>query len=176
MARIRLVLRQFAFFCLSLFITSSVFCEIFSRLYNIKISGESVAASLSESIIPLTVLSKPDANFPTENTTQYISLHSEVGPRLKNYQPIALLDIKPAVLKPIQANLSAMFDDVPHLEINCLLMINEYGDVDKILFGDNNLSEKHRSELEQLFLQLRFTPGYLHDQAVPTVMRIAISI
>ena len=170
------MLRQFYFFCLSLFITSSVFCGIFSRSNNINISGESVAATDGESIIPLMVLSKSDTNSPTENTTQYISLHSEVGPSLKNYQPLALLDIKPAVIKPIQAHLSTIFDNVSKLEINCLLMINEYGDVDKILFGDNNLSEKYRSELEQLFLQLRFTPGYLHDQAVPTVMRIAISI
>ena len=170
------MLRQFYFFCLSLLITSSVFCGIFSRSNNINISGESVAATDSKSIIPLMVLSKSDTNSPTENTTQHISLHSEVGPRLKNYQPLALLDIKPAVIKPIQAHLSTIFDDVSKLEINCLLMINEYGDVDKILFGDNNLSDKHRSELEQLFLQLRFTPGYLHDQAVPTVMRIAISI
>ena len=170
------MLRQFYFFCLSLFITSSVFCGIFSSSNNINISGESVAATDGESIIPLMVLSKSDTNSPTENTTQHISLHSEEEPRLKNYQPLALLDIKPAVIKHIQANLSTIFDDVSKLEINCLLMINEYGDVDKILFGDNNLSDKHRSELEQLFLQLRFTPGYLHDQAVPTVMRIAISI
>lgn len=176
MARIRLVLRQFAFFCLSLFITSCIFSEIFSRLNNINISGESVAASLTKSIIPLTMVSKPVVNSLTKNTTQYISLHSKVGLSLKNYQPIALLEIKPVVLKQIQSNLSAIFDDVPNLEFNCLLMINEYGDVDKILFGDNNLSEKHRSELEQLFLQLRFAPGYLHGKAVPTVMRIAISI
>jgi hypothetical protein len=170
------VLRQFLVVCLSVSITSLVFYGLLSNLNNIKISAGSASSTFSTPTIPLTVQATHYSNTNSINSLKNIFLKTEAGASLIDYQPISLLDIKPVVLKHIQANLSAIFDDAPHLEINCLLMINEYGDVDRILFGDNNLSEKYRSELEQLFLQLRFTPGYLHNQAVPTVMRIAISI
>ena len=87
-----------------------------------------------------------------------------------------MLDVKPVVLKNIQASLSAIFNDINSQQISCLLMINEYGDVDKIIFGDNQLSELQRNELETMFLNLRFNPGTMQGQAVPTAMRIEIRI
>ena len=55
-------------------------------------------------------------------------------------------------------------------------MINEYGDVDRIVFGYNQLSELQRNELQAMFLNLRFNPGTMQGLAVPTVMRIEIRI
>lgn len=95
---------------------------------------------------------------------------------LLTYQPIELLDIKPSVIKTISASLSSLFNDSPAIELHCLLMINEFGDVDRILFGDYHLTDLQRLEVERFFLNLRFKPGYMQGQAVPTVMRIKINI
>lgn len=173
------MLRHFSAACLAVLITLCVFHEMLSKLKKLS-NGEIPGVSLSETIVASTVIFSKNtlynSNFISENRTQDVALTNNLGLRLKDYQPVALLDIKPIVLKNIQPHLSDNFKDLHSLEIGCLLMINEYGDVDKILFGDNQLSEKQRKELEFMFLGLRFNPGYIHGQAVPTAMRIAIQI
>ena len=179
MARVGLVLKNFSALCFALLMTLCIFHGILSKVSKVS-NKENSSVSLSESVTVSTVIfsknTSSPSNFISEYPTQDISSINHLAWRLKDYQPIALLDVKPVVLKNIQASLSAIFNDINSQQISCLLMINEYGDVDKIIFGDNQLSELQRNELETMFLNLRFNPGTMQGQAVPTVMRIEIRI
>ena len=182
MARVGLVLKIFSALCLAVLITLCIFHGVLSKVSRVsKVSNKEISGvSLFEKVAVSTVIfsknSSTRLNFISEYPTQDISSTNHLAWRLKDYQPIALLDVKPVVLKNIQASLSAIFNDINSQEISCQLMINEYGDVDKIIFGDNQLSELQRNELETMFLNLRFNPGTMQGQAVPTVMRIEIRI
>ncbi len=179
MARVGLVLRQFSTLCWAVLITLCIFHGILSKVSKVS-NKENSGVSLFETVTVSTVIfsknTSTSSNVISENLTRDVSSTNILGWRLKDYQPIALLDVKPVFLKNIQANLSAIFNDINFQQINCLLMINEYGDVDKIVFGDNPLSDLQRNELETIFLNLRFNPGTIQGQAVPTVMRIEIRI
>ena len=179
MARVGLVLRQFSTLCLAVLITLCIFHGVLSKVSKVS-NKENSAVLLSETVtVSKVIFSKNTStrsNFIFEYRTQDISSTNHLVWRLKDYQPIALLDVKPVLLKNIQASLSAIFNDTNSQQINCLLMINEYGDVDRIVFGDNQLSELQRNELQAMFLNLRFNPGTMQGLAVPTVMRIEIRI
>ena len=185
MARVRLVLRVFSSLCLAVLITFLFFHGMLSelsklsglsQLSNKKISGESHIETVTTNAVIFSKDTVFSSNLLSEFQTQDASSTNFLGWRLKDYQPITLLDVRPVVLNNIQASLSAIFNDSYSQQINCLLMINEYGDVDKIVFGDNQLSELQRNELETRFLNLRFNPGIMQGLAVPTVMRIEIRI
>jgi hypothetical protein len=184
-ARVRLVQRVFSSLCLAVLITFLFFHGIVSELSNLSElskfgNRKNLGVSQTKTVTINTVIfSKNTAlssNLLSEFQTQDLSSTNHLGWRLKDYQPIALLDVRPVVLNNIQASLPAIFNDSYSQQIICLLMINEYGDVDKILFGDNQLSELQRNELEAMFLNLRFNPGIMQGLAVPTVMRIEIRI
>ena len=170
------MLRQFSATCLAVLITLYIFYGLISKINHKEISGISLSETITVSTDILSKSTSARSNFISEYPTQDISSNNHLAWRLKDYQPIALLDVKPIVLKNIQASLSVLFNDINSQQISCLLMINEYGDVDKIIFGDNQLSELQRNELETMFLNLRFNPGTMQGEAVPTIMRIEIRI
>lgn len=170
------MLRKFSSICLAVLITFFFFYGMLSKFSNRKNLGISHTETEITSTVIFSKNTALSSNLLSEFQTQDISSTDLLGWRLKDYQPIALLDVKPVVLNNIQASLPAIFNDSYSQQINCLLMINEYGDVDKIVFGDNQLSELQRNELEVKFLNLRFNPGIMQGLAVPTVMRIEIRI
>ena len=176
------MLRKFSSICLSVLITLFFFHGMLSKLSelsqlsNKKISGVTHTETVTTNAVFFSKDTALSSNFLFELQKQAINLTNHLGWRLKDYQPITLLDVRPVVLNNIQASLPAIFNDSYSQQIICLLMINEYGDVDKIVFGDNQLSELQRNELETMFLNLRFNPGIMQGLAVPTVMRIEIRI
>jgi hypothetical protein len=170
------VLRKFSSLCLAVLITSLFFHGMLSKFSNIKNLGVSHTETATTSSVIFSKNTALSSNLLSEFQTQDLSSTNHLGWRLKDYQPISLLDVRPVVLNNIQASLPAIFNDSYSQQINCLLMINEYGDVDKIVFGDNQLSELQRNELEARFLNMRFNPGIMQGLAVPTVMRIEIRI
>ncbi len=147
-----------------------------SKFSNRQNLGVSHTEAVTTSSVIFSKNTASSSNLLSEFQKQDITSNNHLGWRLKDYQPIALLDIRPVVLNNIQASLPAIFNNSYSQQINCLLMINEYGDVVKIVFGDNQLSELQRNELEAMFLNLRFNPGIMQGLAVPTVMRIEIRI
>lgn len=176
MARVRLVLRKISSLCLAVLITFFFFHGMLSKFSNRKNLDISHAETVTTSTVIFSKNTASSSNLLSEFQKQDINSTNHLDWRLKDYQPIALLDVRPVVLNNIQASLPAIFNDSYSQQINCLLMINEYGDVDKIVFGDNQLSELQRNELEAIFLNLRFNPGIMQGLAVPTVMRIEIRI
>ena len=170
------MLRKFSSLCLAVLITSLFFHGMLSKFSNRKNLGVSHTEAVTTSSVIFSKNTALSSNLLSEFQTQDITSTNHLVWRLKDYQPIALLDVRPVVLNNIQASLPAIFNDSYSQQIICLLMINEYGDVDKIVFGDNQLSELQRNELETMFLNLRFNPGIIQGLAVPTVMRIEIRI
>jgi hypothetical protein len=161
MARVGLVLKNFSALCLAVLITLCIFHGVLSKVSRVsKVSNKEISGvSLSEKVAVSTVIfsknSSTRLNFISEYPTQDISSTNHLAWRLKDYQPIALLDVKPVVLKNIQASLSAIFNDINSQEISCLLMINEYGDVDKIIFGGEGYPRKKVKDLYYMFSYLK---------------------
>ena len=170
------MLRKFSSLCLAVLITFLFFHGMLSKFSNRQNLGVSHTEAVTTSSVIFSKNTASSSNLLSEFQKQDINSTNHLSWRLKDYQPIALLDVRPVVLNNIQASLPAIFNDSYSQQINCLLMINEYGDVDKIVFGDNQLSELQRNELEAMFLNLRFNPGIMQGLAVPTVMRIEIRI
>jgi hypothetical protein len=170
------VLRKFSSICLAVLITFFFFHGMLSKFSNRQNLGVSHTEAVTTSSVIFSKNTASSSNLLSEFQKQDINSTNHLSWRLKDYQPIALLDVRPVVLNNIQASLPAIFNDSYSQQINCLLMINEYGDVVKIVFGDNQLSELQRNELETKFLNLRFNPGIMQGLAVPTVMRIEIRI
>ena len=91
------------------------------------------------------------------------------------YLPASKLTERPLVLQDIDPLLTSEEDD-SQKQIVLRLLINEYGDVDQVLVEDAALPTALLHELQRRFLLARFLPGRLLDRAVPSAMRIAVSL
>ena len=96
------------------------------------------------------------------------------------YIPVSQLNSKPIVLKDIDPNLLENFRGVQPQSLNLILLINEYGDVDRVMFDSlsdtPDLPERLLDDLKQRFLEAQFLPGRLNNQPVPSQMRIRIRL
>ena len=96
------------------------------------------------------------------------------------YVPASELDSKPIVLKDIDPNLLENFRGVQPQSLNVILLINEYGDVDRVMFDSlldtPDLPGRLLDDLKQRFLEAQFLPGRLNNQPVPSQMRIRIRL
>jgi len=57
-----------------------------------------------------------------------------------------------------------------------MLLINEYGDVDRLLLNEQTLSPMLVQDIQTRFLAMRFSPGRLHGVSVKTALRIEIRL
>jgi hypothetical protein len=94
---------------------------------------------------------------------------------LANYLSASRLTERPLVLQDIDPMLLDAHDENKQ-QIVLRLLINEYGDVDQVLVEDAALPAAVLWELQQRFLQARFLPGRLLDRAVPSALRIAVTL
>lgn len=96
------------------------------------------------------------------------------------YIPVSQLDSKPIVIKDIDPNLLENFRGVKAQSLELNLLINEYGDVDRVildsLIDTVDLPDRLLDDLKQRFLEARFLPGRLNNQPVPSQMRIRIRL
>jgi PIN domain nuclease of toxin-antitoxin system len=56
------------------------------------------------------------------------------------------------------------------------LLINQYGDVDRVVVEESALPQVLLAELQAKFLQARFTPGRLDTRAVSSAVRIEVQL
>lgn len=142
---------RFFFLFLSIVVTEILFHTIL--IYSINKNNFRYASSVTESPVLIarsekyTELSNHYKNIKIQEAERKSGLEFQ----LKKYYPISMLDSRPFLIENIQKNLSAIFNDVSNLKFNCLLMINEYGDLDKILFGDNDLSIYQKKRIRKYF-------------------------
>ena len=101
-----------------------------------------------------------------------------------DYLPAALLTDKPSVVIDIDPELSQRFAFILPQSLALRLLINEYGDVDRVLLAEplsaegaiEALPSSLLEELMQRFLDARFLPGRLHGQAVRSALTIRVSL
>ena len=83
-------------------------------------------------------------------------------------RPFILIDVDPNILQKIQ--------DFKIDKLIFSLMINEYGDVEKVMIEEANLSTELLPILEYAFLQTKFSPGRIHGTAVPSTIKIEVKL
>jgi hypothetical protein len=156
-------------------------------LFYILISHEKNYSFLPHSISLLQIKVLENSSFTTTSKGNVIKRESidptPVTPKTPVdtfYIPVSQLDSKPIILKDIDPNLLANFLGVQPQSLNLILLINEYGDVDRVLFDSlsdtTNLPERLLDDLKQRFLEAQFLPGRLSNQPVPSQMRIRLRL
>jgi hypothetical protein len=101
-----------------------------------------------------------------------------------DYLPAAMLTDKPSVVIDIDPDLSWRFAFIRPQSLTLCLLINEYGDVDRVLLAGPLAAEGSAEalppvlleELMQRFRETRFLPGRLHGQAVRSALTIRVSL
>lgn len=91
------------------------------------------------------------------------------------YLPVSKLSERPLILQDIDPLLTNAQDTATQ-QLVLQLLINEYGDVDQVLVEDAVVPAELLKQLQQRFLQARFLPGRLQGFAVPSALRIAVTL
>lgn len=110
------------------------------------------------------------------NVLADIAMPAGVVLERSGYLPVKQLSVRPVVMEDIAPDLPAGVDVSDQSELILQLLINEYGDVDRVIVDDGTLPASVMAELTQRFLHMRFFPGRLDGRAVPTALRIAVTL
>lgn len=143
------------------------------------ISREPVSASASPTVEP-----QSEASLKISGDYSSAHLPDEEFLLLPDYLPAALLTDKPSILIDIDPELSRRFAFILPQSLELELLINEYGDVDRVLLAEplaaggsvEALPPVLLEELMQHFLEARFLPGRLHGQPVRSTLKIRVSL
>lgn len=97
-----------------------------------------------------------------------------------HYLPASQLDVRPLVINDIDPDLLDNFRGVEAQSLDLVLLINEYGDVDQVIFdawsSSLNLPDILLNDLKQRFMQARFLPGRIKNQSVASELRIRVNL
>jgi hypothetical protein len=120
-------------------------------------------------------------SFSTETVEPSEKNHVAPSPTMASpYVPASQLDIKPQIVRDIDPDLLENFRGVQAQWLNLTLLINDYGDVDQVIVEPfsmaSDLPERLLADLKQRFLEARFTPGRLQNQAVRSQLRIRVHL
>ena len=145
------------------------------------VSASALVAVVNPSVQHVEEATPDVGNFVDDSSVIYGAASAEISlAGLTDYLPASLLSERPAILNDIDPQLSDRFSGISAQSMTMLLLINEYGDVDKVLFDDLIAAESLpfvlRAELIQRFLEARFLPGFLHGRPVRSQLRIAVSL
>lgn len=91
------------------------------------------------------------------------------------YLPVSKLSERPLILQDIDPLLTNTQDAVTQ-QLILQLLINEYGDVDQVLVEDAAVPTELLRQLQQRFVKARFLPGRLQGLAVPSALRIEVTV
>ncbi len=110
-----------------------------------------------------------------DQNSQDVHVAASSGQRLLvGYLPASLLSERPRVLQDIDPDWH--FDGLALPVVECVLLINEAGDVDRVLIADTSLSPMLAEDVRLRFLAARFSPGRLHGRAVKSALRIEVRL
>lgn len=90
------------------------------------------------------------------------------------YLPASLLTERPQVLQDIDPEWHFAGLSLP--AVQCVLLINETGDVDRVLISGSALPPMLAEDVRARFLAARFLPGRLHGRAVKSALRIEVRL
>lgn len=169
--------------------------NISMQLINKELQPSVTQASLKQSSVnplqasvelqPVTQASPEDLE--KQNTSYEDATLNASGQTLRrgdDYLPASQLTERPVVLLNIDSELSARFAFIYPQSFELILLINEYGDVDRVLHSeasviqsvDDNLPAVLLDELVQRFFEARFQPGRLHGQPVRSALKIRVAL
>jgi len=127
----------------------------------------------SENLAP----AEPVRTVPIEiEPTERIAFTTAVDSVAPGYLPAKLLSVRPVVMRDIASDLPAGVDASDQSVLFLQLLINEYGDIDRVIVDDGTLPASAVADLVQRFLHMRFFPGRLDGRVVPAAMRIAVTL
>jgi hypothetical protein len=138
-----------------------------------------MAVSLIE--LPAEEVSSLPIDFSPETVEHSEKNHVAPSPTMDSpYVPASQLDVKPQIVRDIDPDLLENFRGVQAQWLNLTLLINEYGDVDRVFIEltsmTSDLPEQLLADLKQRFIEARFTPGRLQNQVVRSQLRIRVHL
>ncbi len=122
------------------------------------------------------------STIPTTLATHTPELASERTARAAGYLPATDLSERPVLLQDIHdeidlASITSADDDLFAItEATGILLINEHGSVDRLLFESPGLPQYLESLLAQRFAEARFLPGKVDGRPVRSALRIVLQL
>lgn len=129
---------------------------------------DTVLASATE-----TIPSAADGMRDAANEPGLLAMHTPTEP---HYFSARELTEKPFVLEDIPSNLVLPLPDVPPQSTVVRLMIDESGNIDRVVMEDSRLPEGAAKLIAEAFEKTRFHPGRINGMPVKSQLRIEITL
>ncbi len=123
--------------------------------------------SASELPDPPAVSQSLPASAATDNENDTIQRDGD------HYLPAAQLTERPQVLRDIASEWTQQPLPQP---VECVLLISEFGDIDRIVINSSALTSAQLQALRERLLAARFVPGKLYGRPVKTALRIEVQL
>jgi hypothetical protein len=104
------------------------------------------------------------------------SLLSILGQTEPRYFRPQELSGKPFILHDVPADLAITLYGVPLQSVVLHLLINEKGDIDRVIIENSNLPEQTENAIIEAFSKTKFYPGKIGEIAVRTKLKIEVAI
>lgn len=96
-------------------------------------------------------------------------------PELHYFSPDEL-SVKPQLMSDAEVSRPTFIPDILPLPVLVQLLINEQGGVDKVILGENFLSDVARQYIVESFSGMKFTPGMLGALPVKSQLQIVVNL
>jgi hypothetical protein len=109
----------------------------------------------------------------TSGTEPKSSLLAIPEPR---YFPLNELSDRPQLIQNIPAEKTLAIPDAPTQPVPVKILINELGNVDKVVFLDSSFSEEAKQFINESFATVKFQPGKIGELAVKSQIRVEVTL
>lgn len=92
------------------------------------------------------------------------------------YFPADELSVKPELVSDAGSSEATYIPDILPLPVLVQILINEQGDVDRVLLGENFLSNVAQRYILESFAKMKFSPGRLGSRAVKSQLQIVVNL
>lgn len=93
-----------------------------------------------------------------------------------HYFPPEELSVKPQILSDAESSEPTFIPDILPLPVLVQLLINEQGGVDRVILGENFLSDTAKKYIVESFSGMKFSPGMLGPTPVRSQLQIVVSL
>lgn len=130
----------------------------------------------TEALTTATTSAASDSMRPVGQITDTAAEPSLLSLPEPRYFPANELSEGTSVLQDIPPEKTIALPDAPLQPARIKLLINEQGDIDKIVFEDSLLSDEARHFVQDSFATVKFKPGKIGDLAVKTQLRVEVTL
>lgn len=93
-----------------------------------------------------------------------------------HYFPPDELSVKPQLMSDTAVSGPTFIPDILPLPVLVQLLINEQGGVDRVILGENFLSDVARNYIVESFSGMKFSPGMLGALPVKSQLQIVVNL